>query len=45
MIACNGDVAVAAPDAGGVIAAPTAALRFNGGRVTTQRLSVSFRIR
>ncbi len=45
MLACSGDVVAAVPDAGGVIAAPTAALRFNGGRVTTQRLSVSFRIR
>jgi hypothetical protein len=39
------DVTVAAPSSGGVIAAPTDALRFNGGRVTTQRLAFSFRIR
>ena len=39
------DVTVASPNSGGVIAAPTAALRFNGGRVTTQRLAFSFRIR
>ncbi|MCC6241859.1 MAG: hypothetical protein IT353_03415 [Gemmatimonadaceae bacterium] len=39
------DVLFASPNSGGVIAAPTAALRFNGGRVTTQRLAFSFRIR
>lgn len=44
-IGCGDDVTVATPNDGGVIAAPTAALRFNGGRVTTQRLSVSLRIR
>ena len=46
-LVCGGDdVTVAvAPNSGGVIAAPTDVLRFNGGRVTTQRLSISFRIR
>jgi hypothetical protein len=43
--ATGDDVTVAAPNSGGVIAAPTGALRFNGGRVTTQRLAFSFRIR
>ncbi len=42
---CGEDVALTTPNAGGVIAAPTAALQYNGGRVTTQRLSVSLRIR
>lgn len=42
---CGDDVTVAAPNSGGVIAAPTAALRFDGGRVTTQRLSVTLRMR
>lgn len=40
------DVSIAPPPApGGVIAAPTAALRFAGGRVTTHRLAFSLRIR
>jgi hypothetical protein len=42
------DVSVTAPPApggGGVIAAPTDALRFEGGRVTTHRFTVSMRIR
>lgn len=43
--ACGDDITVSSPSDGGVIAAPTSALRFNGGRVTTQRLSVSLRIR
>ena len=43
--ACGDDVTVTAPSDGGVIAAPTSALRFNGGRVTTQRITVSLRIR
>lgn len=44
--ACGDDVAIAAsPNSGGVIAAPTDVLRFNGGRVTTHRLTFSFRIR
>ncbi len=43
---CGDNVTVAvAPSSGGVIAAPTAALRLTGGRVTTQRLTVSLRIR
>ena len=43
---CGGDDLTApASGGGGVIAAPTAALRFNGGRVTTQRLTISLRIR
>ena len=45
VLGCGDDVTVAAPNSGGVIAAPTAALRFNGGRVTTQRLTISLRIR
>jgi len=45
--ACGDDVSVTAPPPapGGVIAAPTAALRFNGGRVTTHRWTLSFKIR
>lgn len=44
--ACGQDVTtVASPSDGGVIAAPTDVLRFNGGRVTTQRITVSLRIR
>ncbi len=43
---CGDNVTVpVSPSSGGVIAAPTAALRFNGGRVTTQRLTISLRIR
>jgi len=44
---CTGDdVSIAPPPApGGVIAAPTSALRFEGGRVTTHRLAFSLRIR
>jgi hypothetical protein len=45
---CGGgdDVSIAPPPAsGGVIAAPTSALRFEGGRVTTHRLAFSLRIR
>lgn len=48
LILCIGGgdaVTVAPPTPGGVIAAPTASLRFDGGRVTTHRLMVSFRIR
>jgi hypothetical protein len=47
-LACRGDITVAPPPAagsGGVIAAPTAALRLDGGRVTTQRLTISLRIK
>ncbi|MEQ1690812.1 MAG: hypothetical protein ABMA00_05970 [Gemmatimonas sp.] len=46
-LACGSDVTAASSPVrdGGVIAAPTAALRFNGGRVTTQRLTISLRIR
>ncbi|MBL0172024.1 MAG: hypothetical protein IPP90_15130 [Gemmatimonadaceae bacterium] len=45
--ACGSDdvTVVASPSSGGVIAAPTDVLRFNGGRVTTQRLTISLRIR
>jgi hypothetical protein len=44
--ACGDDVSIAPPPApGGVIAAPTSALRFEGGRVTTHRLAFSLRIR
>ena len=44
--ACGDNVTLAAaPSSGGVIAAPTAALRLDGGRVTTQRLTFSLRIR
>jgi hypothetical protein len=41
------DVSIAPPPTspGGVIAAPTSALRFEGGRVTTHRLAFSLRIR
>ena len=44
--ACGDDVTspVSSTD-GGVIAAPTSALRFEGGRVITQRFTVSLRIR
>lgn len=46
---CSGDdVSVTAPPApggGGVIAAPTDALRFEGGRVTTHRFTISMRVR
>ncbi len=46
LIACGDEVtAVFAPSSGGVIAAPTAALRLDGGRVTTQRLTISLRLR
>ncbi|MEP7347351.1 MAG: hypothetical protein ABI877_18920 [Gemmatimonadaceae bacterium] len=48
LIGCGGDVTATPPSApgdGGVIAAPTAALRLEGGRVTTQRLTISLRIR
>jgi hypothetical protein len=45
VLGCGDAVTVTAPNSGGVIAAPTAALRFNGGRVTTQRLTFSLRIR
>lgn len=44
-IGCGDDVTVSAPSDGGVIAAPTAQLRFDGGRVTTQRFTVSLRFR
>lgn len=45
-LACSSeDIVVSAPNSGGVIAAPTAALRFDGGRVTTHRVTASFRIR
>jgi len=46
-IGCADFVTVTNPNRGdgGVIAAPTDALRFNGGRVTTQRLTLSLRIR
>jgi hypothetical protein len=46
-LVCSRSDAVFAPTAGGggVIAAPTAALRFNGGRVTTQRLTISLAFR
>jgi hypothetical protein len=45
-VACGDDVTAAPPPTpGGVIAAPTDQLRFQAGRVTTHRLSVSFRIR
>ena len=39
------DVTVPVASDGGVIAAPTDQLRFDGGRVTTQRLTVSLRFR
>ena len=46
LLGCGDEVTVAvAPGSGGVIAAPTDVLRFNGGRVTTQRLTISFPIR
>lgn len=47
VLRCSEAMTVTAPAAGGggVIAAPTAALRLDGGRVTTQRLTVTLRIR
>lgn len=43
---CGDDVTVpVSAGGGGVIAAPTDALRFNGGKVTTQRITVSLRLR
>ena len=44
---CGDDVTVSAPppSPGGVIAAPTSALRFEGGRVVTHRLAVTLKIR
>ena len=45
-IGCGDDVtAPVSSGGGGVIAAPTDVLRFNGGRVTTHRVSISFRFR
>lgn len=47
-IGCGDDVSVTAPPAaggGGVIASPTEALRFEGGRVSTHRFTVTMRIR
>jgi hypothetical protein len=46
--ACGDDVSIAPPSSpgdGGVIAAPTSAIRFNSGRVTTHRFAFSMRIR
>ncbi|MBC8089425.1 MAG: hypothetical protein H7Z40_19340 [Phycisphaerae bacterium] len=43
---CGDDVSVVfAPGSGGVIAAPTDVLRFNGGRVITQRITISLLLR
>ncbi|MGQ0539194.1 MAG: hypothetical protein ACT4R6_09635, partial [Gemmatimonadaceae bacterium] len=45
---CGDDVSVVAPPGaggGGVIASPTDALRFEGGRVTTHRFTISMKIR
>lgn len=47
-LGCGDDVSVTAPPApggGGVIASPTEALRFEGGRVSTHRFTVTMRIR
>lgn len=49
-LGCGDDVSVTAPPApgaggGGVIASPTDALRFEGGRVTTHRFTVTMRVR
>ncbi|MGH7713492.1 MAG: hypothetical protein ACREOG_19550, partial [Gemmatimonadaceae bacterium] len=46
-LGCGDDVSVAEPPGpgGGVIAAPTDALRFEGGRVTTHRFTVTMRVR
>jgi hypothetical protein len=47
-IGCGDDVSVTeppAPGGGGVIAAPTDVLRFDGGRVTTHRFTITMRIR
>jgi hypothetical protein len=47
-IGCGDDVSVTAPPTpggGGVIASPTEALRFEGGRVSTHRFTVTMRIR
>jgi hypothetical protein len=46
--ACGDDVSVTespTPGGGGVIASPTEALRFDGGRVTTHRFTVTMRVR
>jgi hypothetical protein len=46
--ACGDDVSVSEapiPGGGGVIASPTEALRFEGGRVSTHRFTVTMRIR
>jgi len=47
LIACGDDVSISAPapSSGGVIAAPAAAIRFDGGRVTTHRFSVSLKLK
>jgi hypothetical protein len=45
---CGDDVSVTqppTPGGGGVIASPTDALRFDGGRVTTHRFTVTMRVR
>lgn len=44
--ACGDDVSIAPPPSmGGVIAAPTDAIRFDSGRVTTHRLAFTMKIR
>ncbi|MES2521614.1 MAG: hypothetical protein V4617_02865 [Gemmatimonadota bacterium] len=45
LVCGSDDVVLSSPGDGGVIAAPTDQLRFDGGRVTTQRLTVSVRFR
>ncbi len=48
MFGSGDDVSVAqppVPGGGGVIASPTGALRFDGGRVTTHRFTVTMRVR
>jgi hypothetical protein len=44
-LACGDDVSVAPGGGGGVIASPTDALRFEGGRVTSHRFTVTMRVR
>lgn len=42
---CGDDVTAPAPGGGGVIAAPTDVLRFNGGRVIAQRITITLKLR